>query len=173
MTSGAMPSTPTIALNQLTNTTFITNYIEGEAAKSLLRVKLAGHLTRENPAARKGDITPHTYTINQYIINNINLPKSDLDITSKKLYLNKSFTISIKDRTDAINFIDQINTADITIYTDGSGLNDKLGYEYHISTNKKKPKSLRAVADCQTSAQFFKQKLRQYQQLAPNSKNSI
>ena len=127
MTSGAMPSTPTIALNQLTNTTFITNYIEGEAAKSLLRVKAAGHLTRENPAARKGDITPHTYTINQYI-NKINLPKSDLDITSKKLYHNKSFTISIKDRTEAINFIDQINTDDITIYTDGSGLNNKLGY---------------------------------------------
>ena len=139
MTSGAMPSTPTIALNQLTNTTFITNYIEGEAAKSLLRVKAAGHLTRENPAARKGDITPHTYTINQYI-NKINLPKSDLDITSKKLYLNKSFTISIKDRTDAINFIDRINTDDITIYTDGSGLNDKLGYGYHISTNKNKTK---------------------------------
>ena len=36
MTSGAMPSTPTIALNQLTNTTFIINYIEGEAVKSLL-----------------------------------------------------------------------------------------------------------------------------------------
>ena len=134
-----MPSTPTIALNQLTNTTFITNYIEGEAAKSLLGVKAAGHLTRENPAARKGDITPHTYTINQYI-NKINLPKSDLDITSKKLYLNKSFTISIKDRTDAINFIDQINTDDITMYTDGSGLNDKLGYGYYISTNKNKTK---------------------------------
>ena len=83
MTSGAMPSTPTIALNQLTNTTFITNYIEGEAAKSLLRVKAAGHLTRENPPTWKGDITPHTYTINQYI-NKINLPKSDFDITSKK-----------------------------------------------------------------------------------------
>ena len=139
MTSGVMPSTPIIALNQLTNTTFITNYIEGETAESLLRAKAAGHLTRENPVARKGDITPHTYTINQ-CINKINLPKSDLDITSKKLYLNKSFTISIKDRTDAINFIDQINTHDITMYTDGSGLNDKPGYGYHISTNKNKTK---------------------------------
>ena len=66
MTSGAMPSTPTIALNQLTNTTFISNYIEGEAAKSLLRVKAAGHLTRENPVAGKGDITP-TYIYNKPI----------------------------------------------------------------------------------------------------------
>ena len=80
-------------------------------------MKVAGHLTTENPAVQKGDITPHTYTINQYIIK-INLPKSDLDITSKKLYLNKSSMISIKDRTDAINFMDQINTDNITIYTD-------------------------------------------------------
>ena len=57
MTSGAMPSTPTIALNQISNTTFITSHIEGEAAKSLLRVIAAGNLTRENAAARKGDIT--------------------------------------------------------------------------------------------------------------------
>ena len=102
-------------------------------------MKAAGHLSRENLAVRKGDITPHTYTINQ-CINKINLPKSGLDITSKKLYLNKSFTISIKDRTYAINFIDQINTDDITIYTDGSGLDNKLGYGYYISTNKNKTK---------------------------------
>ena len=54
MISGAMPSTPT------------NNYIEGEAAKSLIRVKASGHLTKENPVARKGQITPHTYTIKQY-----------------------------------------------------------------------------------------------------------
>ena len=135
MTSGAMPSTPTIALNQLTNTTFITNYIEGEAVKSLLRVKATGHLTRENPVASKGDITPHTYTINQYI-NKLNLPKSDHDLIPKQLLLNKSFTTYIKDRTDAINFAGQLKTDDITIYTDGSGINSKFGYGYHISTNK-------------------------------------
>ena len=137
MTSGAMPSTPTTALNQLTITTFITNYIEGEAAKALLRVKAAGHLTHENPIARKGDITPHTYTINQYI-NKLNLPKADQDLIPEKLHLNKSFTTHIKDRTDAINFVDQLNNQDITIYTDGSGLNNKIGYGYHITTNKNK-----------------------------------
>ena len=135
MTSGSMPSTPTIALNQLTNTAFISNYIEGEAAKSLLRVKATGHLTCENPVDRKGDITPHTYTINQYI-NKLNLPKSDHDLIPKQLHLNKSFTTYIKDRTDSINFVDQLKTDDITIYTDGSGINSKLGYGYHISTNK-------------------------------------
>ena len=135
MTSGAMPSTPTIALNQLTNPKFISNYREGEAVKSLLRVKAACHLTRENPEARKGDITPHTYTINQYI-NKLNLSKSDQDLIPKQLHLNKSFITCKKDRTDAINFVDQVKTDDITIYTDGSGMNGKLGYGYHISTNK-------------------------------------
>ena len=139
MASGAMPSTPTIALNQLTNTTFINNYIEGKTAKSLLRVKALGPLTRENPVARKGRITSHTYTISQYI-NNLNIPKSELGITSKKLYQNKSFTISIKDRTDVINFIDQIKTDNITIYTDGYGMDNKVGYGYHISTNTNETK---------------------------------
>ena len=95
MTSGAMPSTPTIALNQLTNTSFINNYIEGEAAKSLLRLKASGHLRRENPIDRKGQITPHTYTIKQYI-NKLNLPKADIDTSAKKLHLNKAFVTSIK-----------------------------------------------------------------------------
>ena len=62
MISGAMPSTPTIALNQLTNTTFIKDYTEGEAAKSLLRLRASGHPTKENPVARKGQTTPHTHT---------------------------------------------------------------------------------------------------------------
>ena len=87
MTSGAMPSTPTIALNQVTNTSFINNYIEGEAAKSLLRLKASGHLTKENPFDRKGQINPHTYTIKQYI-NKLNLTKADIDLSAKKLRLN-------------------------------------------------------------------------------------
>ena len=53
MISEAMPSTPTIVLNQLTNTRFINNYTECEAAKSLLRLKASDHLTKENPVARK------------------------------------------------------------------------------------------------------------------------
>ena len=90
MTSGAMPSIPTRALNQLTNTSFMNNYIEGEAAKSLLRLKASGHLTKENPVDRKGQITPHTYTIKQYI-NKLNLPKSDIDLSAKKITFYKSF----------------------------------------------------------------------------------
>ena len=45
----------------LTNTSFINNYIEGEAAKSLLRLKASGHLTKENPVDRKGQ-KPHIHT---------------------------------------------------------------------------------------------------------------
>ena len=127
MTSGAMPSTPTIALNQLTNTSFINNYIEGEAAKSLLRLKASGHLTRENPIDRKGQITPHAYTIKQYI-NKLNLPKADIDLSAKKLHLNKAFVTSIKDRSEAKNFVQQLKPDDVAVYTDGSGLDGNIGY---------------------------------------------
>ena len=139
MISGAMPSTPTIALNQLTNTTFINNYIEGEAAKSLLRVKASGNLTRENPVARKGQITPHTYAIKQYI-NKLNLPKVDIDISVKKLYLNKAFVTCIRDRTEATKFLQQLKIDDIAVYNDRSGLDGNVGYGYRISTNKNQTK---------------------------------
>ena len=117
MTSGAMPSTPTIALNQLTNTSFINDYIEGEAAKTLLRLKASGHLTKENPIDRKGQITPHTYTIKHYK-NKLNLPKVDIDLSAKKLPLNKAFVISIKDRSEAKNFVQQLKPDDVAVYTD-------------------------------------------------------
>ena len=80
------------------------NYMESEAAKSLLRLKASGHLTKENPVARKGQITPHTYTIKQYI-NKLNLPKADIDLSAKKLHLNKAFSTSIKDRSEAKSFV--------------------------------------------------------------------
>ena len=139
MTSGAMPSTPTIVLNQLTNTSFINNYIEGEAAKSLLRLKASGHLTRENPVDRKGQITPHTYTIKQYI-NKLNLPKADINLSAKRLHLNKAFVTSIKDRSEAKNVVQQLKPDDVAVYTDGSGLDGNIGYGYSISTNKNQTK---------------------------------
>ena len=130
-----MPSTPTIVLNQLTNTTFINNYIEGKAAKSLLRLKASGHLTKENLVARKGQISPHTYTIKQYI-NKLNLPKADIDLSAKKLHLNKAFSTSIKDRSEAKKFVQQLKPDDVVVYTDGSGLDGNIGYGYRISTKK-------------------------------------
>ena len=139
MTSEAMLSTPTIALNQLTNTSFIDNYLEGEVAKSLLRLKASGHLTRENPIDRKGQITPHTYTIKQYI-NKLNLPKADIDLSAKKLHLNKAFVTSIKDRAEAKNFVQQLKPDDVAVYNDGSGLDGNIGYGYSISPNKNQTK---------------------------------
>ena len=118
----------------LTNTSFINNYIEGEAAKSLLRLKASGHLTKENPLDRKGQITPHTYTIKQYI-NKLNLPKADIDLSAKKLHLNKAFVTNIKDRSETKNFVQQLKPNDVAVYTDGSGLDGKIGYGYKISTN--------------------------------------
>ena len=130
---------PPIALNQLTNTSFINNYIEGEAAKSVLRLKASGHLTKENPVDCKGQITSHTYTIKQYI-NKLNLPKADIDLSAKKLHLNKAFVTSIKDRSKAKNCVQQLKPDDVVVYTDGSGLDGNIGYGFRISTNKNQTK---------------------------------
>ena len=73
MMSGAMPSTPFIALNHLTNTPDIILFLRGEAAKGTARLQAYGSLTLETIAPRKGTITTHT-TINKQFMLDLNIP---------------------------------------------------------------------------------------------------
>ena len=55
----------------------------------------------------------------------------------KKLHLRKAFVTSIKDRSEAKNFV---QPDDVAVYTDGSGLDSNIGYGYRINTNKNQTK---------------------------------
>ena len=46
-----------------------------------------------------------------------------------------SISPNIKDRSKAKNFVQQLKPNDVAVYTDGSGLDGKIGYGYRISTN--------------------------------------
>ena len=46
----------------------------------------------------------------------------------------------IRDRTEAIKFLQQLKIDNIAVYTDGSGLGGNDGYGYRISTNKNQTK---------------------------------
>ena len=73
MMSGAMPSTPFIALNHLTNTSDIILFLRGEAAKGSSRLQAYGSLTLETIAFRKGTIKTHA-TINKQFMVDLNIP---------------------------------------------------------------------------------------------------
>ena len=73
MMSGAMPSTPFIALNHLTNTSDIILFLRGEAAKETARLQAYVSLTLETIAFRKGTIKTHT-TINKQFMVDLNIP---------------------------------------------------------------------------------------------------
>ena len=58
--AGAMPSTPYTALNYLTGTPHITDYLKGEAAKEAVRLMGQGDWTLETALSGKGIIKAHS-----------------------------------------------------------------------------------------------------------------
>ncbi|XP_063677002.1 uncharacterized protein LOC134813244 [Bolinopsis microptera] len=126
MMSGAMTSTPFIALNHLTNTSDIILFLIGEAAKGAARLQAYGSLTLETITFRKGTIKTHT-TINKQFMVDLNIPsKAERDLSIPTMMLERHFTVTtpgadnIEYRDSLLNTIDNISSETITCYTDGS-----------------------------------------------------
>ena len=141
MMSGAMPSTPFIALNHLTNTPDIILFLRGEAAKGTARLQAYGSLTLETIAPRKGTITTHT-TINKQFMVDLNIPpKAERDLSIPTMMLERRFTVTtpgadnIGYRGSLQNTIDNIPSETITCYTDGSRTDSGSGAGYIITTD--------------------------------------
>ncbi|KAL5253960.1 hypothetical protein ACHWQZ_G013652 [Mnemiopsis leidyi] len=139
--TGAMPSTPFVALNQITNTTDIIPYLQGEAAKSNERLRAYGSLTRERPEHTKGTIKAHV-TINNDFVKDLNIPhNSERDLTVPSLNLQSNFTTTTPGdnpdtyRTQLQNIINETPEDWITCYTDGSKTEEGCGAGYIITTN--------------------------------------
>ena len=134
MTTGCMPSTPTIALNQITNIATIIQFIEGEAAKGHLRLQATKQLTSERRTKTKGTIISHTYQNYNYI-NTLKLPQGENDMMRKRLNLNLKFKTIISNRDQIAEYLKSMKDEDITCYTDGSKIGTQTGYGYRISKN--------------------------------------
>ena len=65
--AGAMPSTPYTALNYLTGTPHITDYLRGEAAKGAVRLMGQGDWTLETAPSGKGIIKAHSTISNNFL----------------------------------------------------------------------------------------------------------
>ena len=141
MMSGAMPSTPFIALNHLTDTTDIILFLRGEAAKGAARLQAYGSLTLETIANSKGTIKNHT-TINKQFMADLNIPpRATRDLTTPTMMLGRHFTVTTPGadnteyRDSLQNTIDNITSETITCYTDGSRTDSGSGAGYIITTN--------------------------------------
>ncbi|KAL5251675.1 hypothetical protein ACHWQZ_G014720 [Mnemiopsis leidyi] len=139
--TGAMPSTPFVALNQITNTTDIIPFLQGEAAKSNERPCAYGSLTRERPEHTKGTIKAHV-TINNDFVKDLSIPhNSERDLTVPSLNLQSNVTTTTPGdnpdtyRTQLQNIINETSEDWITCYTDGSKTEDGCGAGYIITTN--------------------------------------
>ena len=91
--AGAMRSTPHTALNYLTGTPHITDYLKGEAAKGAVRLMGQGDWTLEAAPSGKGIIK--TQHLIEEFLHTLNINKQDSwDITKPKLVLDHSYTIT-------------------------------------------------------------------------------
>ena len=125
--TGAFKTTPYNALNHITDTPNIADYLRGEAAKGAVRLQSYNNWTTENALTGKGIIKAHS-TISNEFLKDINLPKPDSwDILKPSLVLDRNYSIKIPD-TDNIdnyktNITEHIKTSSMTgicCYTDGS-----------------------------------------------------
>ena len=141
MMSGAMPSTPFIALNHLTNTSDIKLFLRGEAAKGPATLQAYGSLTLETIAFRKGTIKTDT-TINKQFMVDLNIPtKAERDLSILTMMLQRHFTVTTPGtdnteyRDSLQNTINNISSETITCYTDGSHTDSDSGAGYIITTD--------------------------------------
>ena len=143
--SGAMPSTDWNALNHITNTINITDYLKGEAAKGATRLQGYGDWSLEAPPKTKGTIHAHT-TINNEFLSDLNIPKSKgRDLTTPILTLDRDFHITspgedtAEYRKTVQDTIDNTPNDTITCYTDGSYTESetetKCGSGYIVTTH--------------------------------------
>ena len=141
--TGAMPSTPYTALNYLTGTPHITDYLKGEAAKGAVRLMGQGDWTLETAPSGKGIIKAHS-TLSNNFLHTLNINKHDSwDITKPKLVLDHSYTITYptalltEDYKNRLNSdIIEASTLGICCFTDGSKTEHGTGGGFVISDTR-------------------------------------
>ena len=117
--AGAMPSKPYTALNYLTGTPHITDYLKGEAAKGAVRLMGQGDWTLETAPSGRGIIKAHS-TLSNNFLHTLNINKRDSwDITKPKLVPDHSYTITYPTASLTEDFKNRLNSDIIEASTHG------------------------------------------------------
>ena len=125
--TGAMLKTPTAHLEVITNLLPLDIRIRKAAIKTYLRLKITSNSANSKHGFRDGKLISHS----QYLENQCKSllpPQQLLDVAPATLNINLSYTICIKERTQALEYIPKLHeTNDLIGYTDGSVKNNLAG----------------------------------------------
>ena len=134
MTTGALPSTPLVALDKILNTTPIDIFIKEEAAKGAARLKAYGSWETQPTETTKGSLTSHISLSND-IHNQLPFNGQPMDLCKPILNIDSNFSVDIPERDGYEEYINTLPSATIQCYTDGSKMDGKVGAGYYISKN--------------------------------------
>ena len=123
MMSGAIPSTPFIALN----TSDIILFLRSEAAK----LEAYGSLTPETIAYRKGTIKTHAIINTKFVVDLNIPPREERDLSIRTMMLGQHFTVTTPG-ADNMEYTINISSETITCYTHGSHTDSGSGAGYII-----------------------------------------
>ena len=138
--TGAFPTSPHNALDYLTDTRDIINYLKGEAAKGAVRLIGLGEWTKETATSGKGIIKAHSTLTNDFL-NTLNLPNpKEWDICKPILVLDRKYTITKPLEDEITQYrenlqleIEEASKTGISLYTDGSRTDQGVGAGFIIT----------------------------------------
>ena len=122
--TGAMPSTPGVALDVITGNIPITLWLEEESAKGALRLKNLNHWQHPPSGKLNMRLTSHI-TTNEKLLKSISEVRVPHDQKTPSLSIDQGFAVDIPNRDV---FSEPIESEyDVNCYTDGSKMNEHVG----------------------------------------------
>ena len=122
--TGAMPSTPGVALDVITGNIPITLWLEEESAKGALRLKNLNHWQHPPSGKLNMRLTSHI-TTNEKLLKSISEVRVPHDQKTPSLSIDQEFAVDIPNRDV---FSEPIESEyDVNCYTDGSKMNEHVG----------------------------------------------
>ena len=130
--TGAMPSTPSTALDKITGIIPIEKWLEEEAAKASLRQRIGGHWEQEPIISSKGNLISHI-KLNNDILKSVPILMEDQDSITTSLSVDTEFSVDIPRR----DLYEELPAEEgrINCYTDGSKIEEDVGAAVYITQN--------------------------------------
>ena len=124
--TGAMPSTPSSALDVITGIPPLTLWLQEAAAKEALRLKNLGHWECTPPGKTSIRLTSHITTNEKFMrVIPKHITSQEQDSTTSSISIDQCFSVDIPARGEFTEPVE--NEYDVCCYTDGSKIEEETG----------------------------------------------